>query len=115
MSRLSDLGNHLYRGDVSFDIVSKWKRWYAVSAALLLICLLSLIFRGLNFGVEFTGGTVITVPTQTCSLETATNAFSQSGVTSEIPTVTEISGSSGRSIEIQTVTLKADASAAAAD
>jgi len=114
MSRLSDLGNHLYRGDVSFDIVGKWKRWYVVSAVLILICLLSLMFRGLNFGVEFTGGTVITLPTSTCSLDTATNAFSASGVTSEIPTVTQISGSSGRSIEIQTITLNADDSAKAA-
>ena len=31
----------------------------AVSSLFLVVCILSLIFRGLNFGVDFTGGTVI--------------------------------------------------------
>ncbi|MGD8213628.1 protein translocase subunit SecF [Aestuariimicrobium sp. Y1814] len=38
------------------------KRWYTISGVLLLICLASMLFRGLNLGIEFQGGTVFTVP-----------------------------------------------------
>lgn len=111
MSKFSQLTNNLYRGDVSYNIVGNQKRWYIVSAVLLLICIGSLIFRGLNFGVEFTGGTVVTLPTESCSVSTAEQAFTDSGVSSEVPIITEVSGTSGRAIRVQTVTLKADDSA----
>jgi len=37
------------------------KLWYAVSAALIIASLVSLATRGLNFGVDFTGGTTVQV------------------------------------------------------
>jgi len=115
VSRLSQFGNGLYRGEVSFNIVGNQRRWYIASAVLLLICIGALLVRGLNFGVEFTGGTVIAIPTQTCSVQTASDAFGQAAVTSETPIVTEVSGSQGRSIRVQTVSLSATDSAKVAD
>ena len=39
-----------------------WRRgWMALSAALILLSIGSLIFRGLNFGVDFTGGLILEV------------------------------------------------------
>ena len=38
------------------DVVNKRKLWYAISAVLLLVGLASLLFRGLNLGIDFTGG-----------------------------------------------------------
>jgi preprotein translocase SecF subunit len=35
------------------------RRWYVVSAALILASVLLLAFRGLNFGIDFTGGVVL--------------------------------------------------------
>ncbi|MCL2782827.1 MAG: protein translocase subunit SecF [Propionibacteriaceae bacterium] len=37
--------------------------WYAISGVLLVVCILSIAIRGLNLGVEFTGGSVFTVST----------------------------------------------------
>ena len=62
MSRLGALGHKLYSGEVSYDIVGKAKRWYAISGAIVLIALLSLFLRGLNLGIEFTGGAEYQVP-----------------------------------------------------
>jgi preprotein translocase subunit SecF len=53
---VSSLGNRLYTGETSIDIVGRSKRWYLISAILLAIALGSLLFRGLNFSIEFTGG-----------------------------------------------------------
>jgi preprotein translocase subunit SecF len=52
----------LYVGTGAFDVVGKRKRWYMFFAALVLVCLASMIFRGFNFGIEFDGGTQIQMP-----------------------------------------------------
>jgi preprotein translocase subunit SecF len=52
----------LYVGTGAFDVVGKRKRWYVFFAALVLVCLASMIFRGFNFGIEFEGGTQIQMP-----------------------------------------------------
>jgi preprotein translocase subunit SecF len=49
----------LYRGETTFDFMSQRKRWFTVSAVLLAISLLSLIVRGLDGSVDFTGGTIV--------------------------------------------------------
>lgn len=52
----------LYSGTGAFDIVGKRKMWYLVSAVILLICLVSMIVRGFTLGIDFEGGTEISVP-----------------------------------------------------
>ena len=52
----------LYRGETSIDFIRSRRRWYAASAVLVLICVLSFIFRGFNYGIEFKGGTTFTIP-----------------------------------------------------
>jgi preprotein translocase subunit SecF len=56
MSRLGAIGGRLYRGEVSFDFVGRQKLWYTISGLILLIAIVALLFRGLHYSVEFTGG-----------------------------------------------------------
>jgi preprotein translocase subunit SecF len=56
MSKFGDLGHRLYTGEVSYDFIGRRRRWYAISAVLLLISLGALAIRGLDFGIEFEGG-----------------------------------------------------------
>jgi preprotein translocase subunit SecF len=57
MSKLRELGNDLYSGRVSFDIVGRRKLWYAVAIVLVVIAVVAPIARGgFNFGIEFRGG-----------------------------------------------------------
>jgi preprotein translocase subunit SecF len=39
-----------------FPFMATRKRWYVVSAVIILAALASLVIRGLNFGIDFTGG-----------------------------------------------------------
>jgi preprotein translocase subunit SecF len=57
------VGYRLYHGETAFDFVGQRRWWFMLSAAIILIGLLSLAFRGLNFGIDFKGGTVWEVPT----------------------------------------------------
>jgi len=40
----------------NFPFMATRKRWYVVSAVLILLSIVSLMTRGLNFGIDFTGG-----------------------------------------------------------
>ena len=46
------------------NIVPHWKIWYAISAVMLAVSIVALLTGGLNFGIDFTGGTSITVKTE---------------------------------------------------
>ncbi|MFO1430930.1 MAG: protein translocase subunit SecF [Candidatus Competibacteraceae bacterium] len=46
-------------GETHIDFMSKDKLALKMSLVVLAICLLSLLFRGLNLGLDFTGGTVV--------------------------------------------------------
>src|SRR5512144_1185160 len=56
MSALSRIGQALYQGKVSIDFVGRRRLWYTVSAVIVLVAVAGLVFRGLNYGIEFTGG-----------------------------------------------------------
>src|SRR5215471_2278438 len=62
MSRVRDIPGRLYRGDMSVNIVGRQKMWYAISGVILLISIAALLLRGLNFSVEFKGGSVFQFP-----------------------------------------------------
>ena len=55
MSFLHDLA----QGSTTFDFVGKRVLWFRISAVLVAISLGFLVFRGLNLGIEFRGGTTI--------------------------------------------------------
>ena len=52
----------LYRGNTSWDFLGVSKRVMAGSAIAVLICVLALMVRGLNLGIEFEGGGVWEMP-----------------------------------------------------
>lgn len=56
MSRLGRIGANLYSGDVSIDFIGRRKRWYLISLAIVIVAITGLVWRGLNFGIEFRGG-----------------------------------------------------------
>ncbi|MFD8088821.1 protein translocase subunit SecF [Streptomyces malaysiensis] len=62
MSRLGTLGARLYRGEVGYDFVGKRKIWYGISILITITAIVGLAVRGLNMGIEFSGGAVFTTP-----------------------------------------------------
>jgi preprotein translocase subunit SecF len=56
MINFAQVGNDLYTGKRSIDFIGRQKRWYAFSAILIALALLGIFGKGLNFGIEFTGG-----------------------------------------------------------
>jgi preprotein translocase subunit SecF len=56
MINFSAFGNDLYTGKRSIPFIEKRRRWYAISAVMMVVALLGLGIQKLNLGLEFTGG-----------------------------------------------------------
>ncbi|MET9630504.1 protein translocase subunit SecF [Lentzea sp. NPDC006480] len=59
---MSNVFTRLYVGNGAFDIVGKRTRWYITSSIILLICIGSIVFKWFNLGIDFEGGTKISMP-----------------------------------------------------
>ena len=56
------IAGRLYRGEVSINFVRRQRTWYAISGVILLVSVIALLTRGLNFSLEFSGGSSFTIP-----------------------------------------------------
>jgi preprotein translocase subunit SecF len=71
MARITDIPGRLYRGDVSINFVGRQRLWYAISGLILLVSIVSLLTRGLNFSEDFTGGANFQFPATSSTTQTA--------------------------------------------
>lgn len=80
MSKLGNIGARLYRGEVGYDFIGKRKIWYGLSILITITAIVGLAVRGLNMGIEFSGGAVFTTPkTSVSASEAQHKAESASG------------------------------------
>ena len=49
----------------TLKLVEKSKIWFSIAIVLVLISVGSLLIRGLNFGIDFVGGTIVTIDLHT--------------------------------------------------
>jgi preprotein translocase subunit SecF len=79
MSRLGGIGGRLYRGEVSVNFVGRQRLWYTISGVILAISVTALIVFGLNFSVDFKGGSLFKFPAGTESISQVRTTVSGAG------------------------------------
>ena len=62
MAGFGGIAGRLYRGDVSIGFVRRQRTWYTISGLILLVAIVALLVRGLNYSVEFKGGSTFQFP-----------------------------------------------------
>ena len=106
MSRLDNfrtLGNRLYSGETSVEVVGRRRRWFASFGIVVLLAVLGLGVRGLHFSVDFTGGTVLTVPTKTLTTTEATSIAINNGISAPVvQQLTVTTGGAGHEVTVTT-------------
>ncbi len=90
----------LYRGETRFDFVGKRKIWFSISAAIIVLGIVSIVVRGgLNLGIEFKGGTEWTVAAPGVTQTQATDALNGTGLVN--PTVELLGSGNKQTLNVQ--------------
>lgn len=102
------LRGRLYRGETQSDFIRDRRRYFVFSAVLITVSLGSLIFRGLDGSVDFTGGTIIEAENRSNADDSqvlaALEGFGLGGVRVQFT-----SGTSGERVRVQTEAVSTDA------
>ncbi|WP_265446327.1 protein translocase subunit SecF [Flexivirga meconopsidis] len=61
MPSFAQFGNDLYTGRRQIDFIGRRRTWYLITAVLLVVAAVGLFGRGLNFSLEFEGGSQVQV------------------------------------------------------
>jgi preprotein translocase subunit SecF len=109
MGRFSRLGNDLYTGRKSIDFVGRRHLWYAISGVIIVVAVLGLYFRGINWGIEFVGGAQyrVTVPSSQVTQDNADKlrtAVADLGIDAAKAPVVTTSGDTSIVVETEPVT-----------
>ena len=89
--QLKEVARQLYRGESTYDFIGRKKLWYSITAAVIAISVLSLVFIQLNLGIEFTGGTGFQFKAPDASVERAEEVLRDAGVPGE-PVIQKVGG-----------------------
>ncbi|GAA3235317.1 protein translocase subunit SecF [Pseudonocardia petroleophila] len=100
----------LYTGTGAFDVVGRRKTWYVAFGVLVAVCVVSIVLRGFNLGIDFTGGTQIQFPTAGTSapveVESVRAVYEQA--VGEEPAAVQVAGTgAAQSVQIRSETLDA--------
>lgn len=89
----------LYEGKGAIDFVGRSKLWYAIAIGLVVISAVAMLLRGFNLGIDFEGGTKMSMPAGELVAEQVEDTFvDATGVT---PELTQIVGAGdSRTLEI---------------
>jgi preprotein translocase subunit SecF len=52
----------LYTGTGAFEVIGRRKLWYGISGLIVAVALASILIRGFTFGIDFEGGTKVSMP-----------------------------------------------------
>ncbi len=93
------LFGRLYRGETKMDFVRKRNRWFLLSSVVILAGAISLGVRGLNYSIEFVGGTSWEVPTATATVAQAKAVLTPLGLGGA--TIETLGGSGTRKLLVE--------------
>ena len=106
-ARKMGIAHRLYTGAISYDFIGKRNRWYLISGIVILISVAALGFRGINWGIEFTGGADFQAPVKVTAttiddVRTAVAALDIAGDDLSVTTIGD------NTVRVQTQTITTD-------
>ena len=106
--------SRLYTGTGAFEVVGRRKLWYGVSGAIVAIAILSILIRGFTFGIDFNGGTTVSMPaagtTGTVRVADVSDAFKKA-IGSDPESVVIVGSGSSATVQIRSEHLSNDQTA----
>ena len=67
----------LYSGTGAFEVVGRRKLWFAISGLIVAVAIVSIIVRGFAFGIDFEGGTTVSMPRGDATVQQVEDVFNK--------------------------------------
>src|SRR6478736_8751744 len=97
----------LYTGTGAFEVVGRRKLRYSISGVSLAICIASMVLRGFTFGIDFEGGTKVSMPAAGATTERVEEVFSQA-LGKDTETVVVVGNGPSATVQIRSEALNND-------
>src|SRR5688572_16737142 len=95
------LGHRLYHGETAIDFMGQRRRWFIVSALVILSGVASLLLGGLNLGIDFRGGTAWEVKSETLDVPKVRDELRGFGLADAKVTIVRAQAGGGRFVRVQ--------------
>lgn len=106
--------SRLYTGTGAFEVVGRRRLWFGVSGAIVAVALLSMVLRGFTFGIDFNGGTTVSMPADgangTVKTSQVEEVFHQT-LGNDPETVVVVGSGAAATVQIRSETLSNDQTA----
>ncbi len=100
----------LYTGTGAFEVIGRRKLWFTISAVILLIAIGSMLIRGFTFGIDFEGGTKVSMPVSGATAEQVETVF-HDALGKDTESVVIVGSGESATVQIRSETLTNDESA----
>jgi preprotein translocase subunit SecF len=97
----------LYTGTGAFNVIGRRKLWYAISGLIVAVSIASMIVRGFSFGIDFEGGTKVSMPAAGVSTERVEAVFSET-LGKDAETVVVVGNGPSATVQIRSEALNND-------
>ena len=99
--------SRLYTGTGAFEVIGRRRLWYAISGAIVAVAIVSIVVRGFTFGIDFKGGTTVSMPRGSAQTAQVQDVFKKTlGVDAE--SVVIVGSGSSATVQIRSETLSND-------
>ncbi|MCV7101290.1 protein translocase subunit SecF, partial [Mycobacterium palustre] len=103
--------SRLYTGTGAFEVIGRRRLWYGVSGAIVAIAIASIILRGFTFGIDFKGGTTVSMPAAGASGTVRTSQVSdvfRKAIGRDAESVVIVGNGASATVQIRSETLTND-------
>ncbi|SPM37284.1 Preprotein translocase subunit SecF [Mycobacterium rhizamassiliense] len=105
--------SRLYTGTGAFEVVGRRRLWYGISGAIVAVAILSILLRGFTFGIDFSGGTTVSMPAAGSSGTVQTSQVSEvfkKAIGGDPESVVIVGSGGSATVQIRSETLNNDQS-----
>jgi preprotein translocase subunit SecF len=103
--------SRLYTGTGAFEVIGRRRLWYGISGAIVAVAIVSIVLRGFTFGIDFKGGTTVSMPTAGATGKVTTAQVSdvfRKAIGSDPESVVIVGNGASATVQIRSETLSND-------
>ncbi len=97
----------LYTGTGAFEVVGRRRRWFGISGAIVVVAIVSILVRGFTFGIDFKGGTTVSMPRGDAQTSEVAGVFSKT-IGKDPESVVTVGSGAAATVQIRSETLSND-------